>query len=193
VVFDGDPQFATGTLRGLLGTAEAPTLPDDEPGLVLGDITVGDVPGASRGDFKAGDPVGVRAELTVSPDVAPRVGAVIAVVMGAGDIPVWVMRVGPDQLPDGPGNWTLDFAVAECPPLHGAFQVAIRVDDTDGAAMGVARSEETFWVRSGQDVGLLAVPYRVDTTASGLRASGALSTGGTVEVRAETSAGRGAG
>ena len=53
--------------------------------------------------------------------------------------------------------------MAECPPLHGAFQVAIRVDDLDGAAMGVARSEDTFWVRSGQDVGLLAVPYRVDT------------------------------
>ena len=186
VVFDGDPQFATGTLRGLLGTTvspEAPSVPDDEPGLLLGDITVGDVPGAVRGDFKAGDPVGVRAELTVSPDVAPRIGAVLAVVMGAGDIPVWVMRVGPDQLPGRPGRWTLDFAVPECPPLHGAFQVAIRVDDTDGAPMGVARSEDTFWVRSGQDVGLLAVPYTVDTgTGTG---------SGTVEVR--TSAGRGAG
>ena len=199
VVFDGDPQFATGTLRGLLGTAEAPALPDDEPGLVLGAITVGDRPGAVRGEFAAGDPVGVRAELTVSPEVATRVGSVVAVVMGAGDIPVWVMRVGPDQLPAAPGRWTLDFAVPECPPLHGAFQVAIRVDDVDGAAMGVARSEDTFWVRSGQDVGLLAVPYRVDTAAAGAAggaAGGVAGTtpgvmSGTVEVR--TSAGRGAG
>jgi ABC-2 type transport system ATP-binding protein len=194
VVFDGDPQFATGTLRGLLGTAEAPTLPDDEPGLVFGAITVGDVPGAVRGEFKAGDPIGVRAELTVSPDVAPRIGAVIAVVMGAGDYPIWVMKAGPDELPtDRPGRWTLDLAVAECPPLHGAFQVAIRVDDVDGAAIGVVRSEDTFWVRSGQDVGLLNVPYDVRTAAGDVRASGTVSTGGTVQVRAETSAGRGAG
>lgn len=199
VVFDGDPQFATGTLRGLLGTAEAPTLPDDEPGLVFGAITVGSgsaggAPGVLHGDFKAGDPIGVRAELTVSPDVALRIGAVIAVVMGAGDYPIWVMEAGPDQLPtDRPGRWTLDFAVAECPPLHGAFQVAIRVDDVDGAVIGVVRSEDTFWVRSGQDAGLLNVPYDVRTAAGDIRGSGTVSTGGTVQVRAETSAGRGAG
>jgi ABC-2 type transport system ATP-binding protein len=196
VVFDGDPQFATGTLRGLLGTAEAPELPDDEPGLVLGAITVGEQPGAVRGEFAAGDPVGVRAELSVSAEVLPRVGAVVVVVMGAGDIPVWVMRAGPDRLPDRPGTWTLDFAVPECPPLHGAFQVAIRVDDVGGAAMGVARSADTFWVRSGQDAGLLAVPYRVDTTASGAGATAGTGVGtasGTVDVRTGTSAGRGAG
>jgi len=196
VVFDGDPQFATGTLRGLLGTAEAPTLPDDEPGLVFGAVTVGSgsaggPPGVLRGDLRAGDPVGVRAELTVSPDLAPRIGAVIAVVMGAGDYPIWVMRAGPDLLPtDRPGAWTVDFAVAECPPLHGAFQVAIRVDDVDGAVIGVVRSEDTFWVRSGQDAGLLNVPYEVRTAAADVRAPGGA---GTVPVRAETSAGRGAG
>jgi ABC-2 type transport system ATP-binding protein len=197
VVFDGDPQFATGTLRGLLGTAEAPTLPDDEPGLVFGAVTIGSgspggAPGAMPGHFKAGDPVGVRAELTVSPELAPRIGAVIAVVMGAGDYPIWVMQAGPDQLPtDRPGRWTLDFTVDSCPPLHGAFQVAIRVDDIDGAAIGVVRSEDTFWVRSGQDAGLLNVPYEVRTAAGDdVRVSGAVSTG---PVRAETSAGRGAG
>ncbi len=169
VVFDGDPQFATGTLRALLGTSEPTsdlaTGPDEpDPGVVFGDITVGAVPGEVRGDFAAGDPVGIRAELTVSPDMAPRIGAVLAVVMGAGDYPIWVMRAGPDQLPtDRPGPWTVDFAVAGCPPLHGAFQVAVRVDDVDGAAVGVARSKDTFWVRSGQDVGLLNVPYQVAT------------------------------
>ena len=86
--------------------------------------------------------------------------------MGAGDIPVWVMRAGPDAAADRPaGRLDAGLRGAECPPLHGAFQVAIRVDDVDGAAMGVARSEDTFWVRSGQDVGLLAVPYRVDAAA----------------------------
>ena len=74
VVFDGDPQFATGTLRGLLGTAEpAPAHAEEtSPAWSLGAITVGDRPGAVRGEFAAGDPVGVRAELTVSPAVARR-------------------------------------------------------------------------------------------------------------------------
>ena len=94
----------------------------------------------------------VKVEIRTSADLAPRVGGVIAVVMGAGDIPVWVMRAGPDVLPtDRPGTWRLEFAVAECPPLHGAFQVALQVDDIDGAVLGVTRSEHTFWVRSGQD------------------------------------------
>jgi ABC-2 type transport system ATP-binding protein len=185
VLFDGDPQFATGTLRALLGTAEPAVAPPEEPepGLVFRTITVGDVPGAVRGNFAGGDPIGIRAELAVSAEMAPRVAAVVVVVMGAGDYPIWVMRAGREQLPvDRPGSWALDFAVDECPPLHGAFQVAIRVDDMDGAIVGVERSKDTFWVRSGQDVGLLAVPYRVQTAAD--RASGA-----EVDVRA----GRGAG
>jgi hypothetical protein len=137
-----------------------------------------------RGEFAGGDPGGIRTELVVSADMAARVAAVVVVVMGAGDYPVWVMQADRDRLPtDRPGRWTLDFAVAGCPPLHGAFQVAIRVDDVDGAVIGVVRSPDTFWVRSGQDVGLLAVPYRVDTTADP----------GAVPVRARTRAGRGGG
>jgi hypothetical protein len=97
--------------------------------------------------------------------MVPRIGDVVVVVMGAGDYPVWVMRAARDQLPDRPGDWTVDFAVPECPPLHGAFQVAVRVDDADGTAIGVERSAETFWVRSGQDAGLLAVPFQVGTSA----------------------------
>jgi len=154
VVFDGDPEFATGTLRGLLGTAE--------PGLAVEGITATDSSGAAVAELTAGEPMTVKVEIRTSADLAPRVGGVVAVVMGAGDIPVWVMRAGPDVLPtDRPGTWRLEFAVAECPPLHGAFQVAVQVDDIDGAVLGVARSEHTFWVRSGQDLGLLAVPYQV--------------------------------
>ncbi len=185
VVFDGDPQFATGTLRALLGTADDTVAPveEPEPGLEFGPITVGEVPGAERGEFAGGDPIGIRVAMTVSPAMAPRVGEVVVVVMGAGDLPVWVMRAAGDQLPTGPGDWTLDFAVAECPLLHGAFQVAVRVDDVDGTAIGVERSAETFWVRSGQDAGLLAVPYQVAAAARPVPA----------RVRATTKAGRGAG
>jgi len=164
VVFDGDPQFATGTLRALLGTTTKDSVAPEETdaGLVFGDITVGARPGAAKGEFAGGDPVTVRTELTVSAALAPRVGEVVVVIMGAGDYPIWVMRAGPDDLPTGaPGAWTLDFAVDACPLLHGAFQVAVAVNDVDGNTIGVVRSKDAFWVRSGQDAGLLAVPYRV--------------------------------
>jgi len=180
VVFDGDPEFATGTLRTLLGTTVEPVMlgpvEEPEPGLVFGAVSVGDGSGAVRRTFTGGDPIAVRAELTVSPDTVPRVGAVIAVVMGVGDIPVWVMRAGRDQLPaDRPGAWTVDFAVAGCPPLHGNFQVALRVDDVEGQVMGAVRGKDTFRVRSGQDVGLLNVPYEV-SAAVGLDAGTAAGT-----------------
>ena len=180
VVFDGDPQFATGTLRGLLGTSEpGPVEPEPaEPGITLSGIAVTDAAGAPLAELAGGDPLTVRVDVTVSPLLAPRVGGIRVVVMGAGDIPVWVMRAGPDVLPSGPGTWSLGFSVPECPPLHGAFQLAVGVDEPDGAPLAVARSEETFWVRSGQDVGLLAVPYEVDVSiGSGIDAGAGRSAG----------------
>ena len=191
VVFDGDPQFATGTLRALLGTAEDTVGPveEPEPGLEFGPITIGDVPGRERGEFTGGDPVGIRVGMSVSPAMAPTVGGVVVVVMGAGDYPVWVMDAERDQLPTEPGDWTLDFAVAACPPLHGAFQVAVRVDDRNGTAIGVERSAQTFWVRSGQESGLLAVPYEVDTEVT----AAARPVPAPVQVGTGTKAGRGAG
>ena len=191
VVFDGDPQFATGTLRALLGTAEDTVGPveEPEPGLEFGPITVGDVPGRERGEFAGGDPVGIRVGMSVSPAMAPTVGGVVVVVMGAGDYPVWVMDAARDQLPTEPGDWTLDFAVAACPPLHGAFQVAVRVDDHNGTAIGVERSAQTFWVRSGQESGLLAVPYEVATEVTAAARPGPAP----VQVGTGTKAGRGAG
>jgi len=115
--------------------------------------------------------------------------AAVVVVMGAGDYPVWVMDAERDQLPTEPGDWTLDFAVAACPPLHGAFQVAVRVDDHNGTAIGVERSAQTFWVRSGQESGLLAVPYEVATEVT----AAARPVPAPVQVGTGTKAGRGAG
>jgi ABC-2 type transport system ATP-binding protein len=191
VVFDGDPQFATGTLRALLGTAEDTVAPveEPEPGLEFGPITIGDGPGQARGEFAGGDPIAIRVEMSVSPAMAPTIGGVVVVVMGAGDLPVWVMDAGRDQLPGEPGDWTLDFAVAASPPLHGAFQVAVRVDDRNGTAIGVERSADTFWVRSGKDAGLLAVPYQVDTEVTAAARPGPAP----VQVGTGTKAGRGAG
>jgi len=169
LVFDGDPEFATGTLRAMLGTARptAEAAEPAEPRLLIPRITVGDVPGEERAEFAAGDKVAVRAVLQVAPDVAGMLGAVIVVIMGAGGIPVWVMRADRDLLPATGGEWALDFTVHDCPPLYGAFVAAVRVDDTEGNHLAVAQSRDAFWVRSGQEVGLLNVPYEVSARVGG--------------------------
>jgi ABC-2 type transport system ATP-binding protein len=162
MVFDGDPEFATGTLRAMLGTATAP-LPSvpEEPQLLVPRITVGEVAGESRGEFTGGEKLAIRAVVRVLPEALDAIDSVTAVVMGAGGHPIWVMRAGREHLPDAPGEWDVDFTVPDCPPLHGAFQVAVQVADAAGTPLAVARATDTFWVRSGQQVGLLNVPYEV--------------------------------
>jgi len=191
VVFDGDPSFATGTLRALLGTAGDTVAPveEPEPGLEFGPITIGDRPGRERKELTGGDPIAIRVEMSVSPTMAPTIGGVVVVVMGAGDFPVWVMHAEREQLPTGPGDWTLDFTVAACPPMQGAFQVAVRVDHVDGRAIGVERSAKTFRARSGQDAGLLAVPYELAAEV----ATTSRRDPPPARVRTGTKAGRGAG
>ena len=169
LVFDGDPEFATGTLRAMLGTARPAAVPAEpaEPRLLFSRITVGDVPGEERAEFTAGDKVAVRAVLQVASDAAGLLGAVVVVIMGAGGHPIWVMRADRDRLPATGGEWALDFTVHDCPPLHGAFVVAVRVDDAEGNPVAVGQTRDAFWVRSGQEVGLLNVPYEVTVRVGG--------------------------
>jgi hypothetical protein len=120
---------------------------------------------------------------SVSPDEAARIGSVRAVVMAVGDIPIWSMHAGRDELPaDLVGDWTLDFT-AECPPLQGAFEVAVGVENRDGVMMSVQRSGNTVRVRSGSEAGLLSVPYTVTTATEPVPA--------TVAASAESGADRG--
>jgi ABC-2 type transport system ATP-binding protein len=167
LVFDGDPEFATGTLRAMLGTDRSPAATPEpaEPGLLVTRISVGDVPGEERSEFTAGDKVAIRAVLRVTAAALPLVDEVVAVVMGAGGHPIWVMRADRDRLPDTPGDWTLDFTVRDCPPLYGAFRVAVQAADAAANPLAVGQSEDVFWVRSGQQAGLLNVPYEVSTRA----------------------------
>jgi ABC-2 type transport system ATP-binding protein len=168
LVFDGDPEFATGTLRAMLGTERRPAGTDAaeaaaEPGVLVTRISVGDVPGEERAEFSAGDKIAVRALVRVDEAVLPLVEDVTAVVMGAGGHPIWVMRADRGQLPGTPGEWTVDFTVGDCPPLHGAFQTAVQVADAEGSPLAIGQTDSTFWVRSGQPAGLLNVPYEVAT------------------------------
>jgi ABC-2 type transport system ATP-binding protein len=186
VVYDGDPLFATGALRRLLGTSPEPLFdPVDKPGTLEVAVTIGDKPGTSRRELTAGGPVGIRVDVSASADEAARIASVRAVVVGVGDIPIWIMRADRQQLPaDLSGTWSLDFTVAECPPLQGAFEVVVGVENAAGDVMSVRRSRETVWVRSGTEPGILAVPYGV---------AGVPTPEVTVSARADTIAERGAG
>ena len=162
-VFDGDPKFATGTLRGLLGTGSSGLATDEtRPGVTIGAITVSaEAGGPARDRLVGGDPIAIRVELDVRADMVAASHTLTAVVMGAGGIPVWVMRVTPDDgLPRTPGHWTVDF-LAECPALNGAFSIAVQLSDDAQAPIAVRQSHQTFWIDSGQEAGMLNVPYEV--------------------------------
>jgi ABC-2 type transport system ATP-binding protein len=168
LVFDGHPEFATGMLRAMLGTDQPPAVAPEptEPLLLITGITVGSVPGEEQVEFAGGDKMGLRTLLRVTAEALPAIDAVLLVVMGAGGHPIWVMRADRDQLPTEPGEWTVDFTVPDCPPLGGAFRTAVQVSDADGNPLAVAQTDDSFRVRSGQDAGLLNVPYEVTARAA---------------------------
>ena len=170
VQYDGDPAFAVGTLRGLLGTDRPAPAQQPVGGVVVHRATVSqtlDGPPCDR--FSAGEPLHLRIECEVLPGHGEP-SDVAAVVMGAGDIPVFSVRTGPGAgLPAAPGRSTVQVEVT-VPPVNGAFVVGVQVD---GAASGrpvtARRFDDVFRVESGTLPGLLHVPARV-TVASGERA-----------------------
>ena len=68
VQYDGDPAFAVGTLRGLLGTDRPAAAPEPVGGVVVRSATVSRTPGGPAcSDFAAGDDLHLRVECEVLP------------------------------------------------------------------------------------------------------------------------------
>jgi ABC-2 type transport system ATP-binding protein len=168
VQYDGNPAFAVGTLRGLLGTDRpAAAAPAPAGGVVVHAATVsGEPDGPPQARFSAGEPLHLQVELEVLPG-HDRTSAVAAVVMGAGDIPVFSVRTEPGAgLPAEPGRSTVQVEV-QVPPLNGAFVVGVQVDDeASGRPVTARRFDEVFWVESGPLPGLLHVPARTTVVAA---------------------------
>lgn len=168
VVYDGDAEFASGTLRKILGT-DGPDEPDepleetpDDHGVVFDNIQVSDLPGAPASTaFLANEPISIRVETILSERWAARVCAMQVVIMGVGDIPVWLMKTPPSARPDGPGRWVVDFAIDQCPPLLGRFVVGVQLVDSDEQPLAHTRSSTAFGISGGQQAGLLNLPYTV--------------------------------
>ncbi|HSV67286.1 MAG TPA: ABC transporter ATP-binding protein [Mycobacteriales bacterium] len=164
VVYDGDPEFAVGTLRMLLGTDQpepaAGDLPADK-GITFDSIVVSSVRGGPAvSAFKAGDPLAIRVTTTVAECWTEVVRGMQVVVMGVGDIPVWLMETEPGTWPDAPGRWSVDF-ILECPPLLGRFVLGVQLIGEEGHGLAHTRTTVAFGISSGQRVGLINVPYEV--------------------------------
>ncbi|MBW3551824.1 MAG: hypothetical protein KY442_13890 [Proteobacteria bacterium] len=103
------------------------------------------------------------------PDAPAGPRDVAAVVMGAGDIPVFGLRTPASAgLPAGPGHCTADFAVPAVPPLNGAFVVGAQVEDArTGRPLAARRFDDAFWVETGRLPGLLHVPATATVTSAG--------------------------
>src|SRR5215470_3953324 len=163
VAYDGDPYFAVGALRQILGTeqpAEEPAhIPDD--GISFDQIVVSEVPGGPEASsFAAGQPMAIRVETTLSAQWARMVCGMQVVAMGVGDIPIWVMDTPPDARPTQAGRWTVTFTL-EAPPLLGKFVLGVQLVGEDDQPLAHTRTTTAFGVSGGQRGGLLRVPYQV--------------------------------
>ena len=168
VKFAGDPAFATGTLRSILGTERQPEILADEPvgGVTIGGATVSDVPGGDPRDaFFPGERLAVRVDLEVLPGQEDA-GDVYVVVMGAGDIPLAVLGGdGSAVVPPVAGHYHVDFTVPALPPVHGAYVLAVGVKHPETKdVVAAARFYETFWVRGRETGGIVEVPFTAETT-----------------------------
>jgi ABC-2 type transport system ATP-binding protein len=168
VRFAGDPLFATGTLRGILGSGrhqpKVVTDPTAARGLAFRGALVSDRPGGEpKSSFLGGEPWAVRIEIEVMQD-EPAGGEVTCVVLGAGDIPMWVMgQDGSARLPAVPGRYDVDFVVPALPPIGGGgarFALAVGVTAPETEVMFAAtRYDEPFAVHSNAAPGIIETPY----------------------------------
>jgi ABC-2 type transport system ATP-binding protein len=171
VVYDGDPEWATGTLRGLLGVESPRGGEVSGPGLEFEAIRYSSSPGGpAREVYAGGEPLTMRVTVTVDADSAARADELTLVVMGAGGIPIWVMKADRDSgLPATAGRWEVDFVLPELPPLLGRFVVAASLAESgeNGAVIAAHTFADGFNVKGGgQESGLLRVPYELAVEAA---------------------------
>ncbi|MDP9434500.1 MAG: ABC transporter ATP-binding protein [Actinomycetota bacterium] len=164
VQYDGDPAFAVGTLRKILGTDRPADAPEPVPavgGHVVHSAVPSHAPGGPRsGRFRAGEALHLRLDVEVEPGPTVHAGDVKVVFMGAGDIPVFSLRTD-TPLPPQAGRYTVDFAL-EVPRLNGAFVVGVQVDEPrTGLPITARRFDDAVWVETGALPGLLDVPAQV--------------------------------
>ncbi len=164
VVYDGEPGYAAGTLRGLLGTDRPrERAPQTTPGLIIKDARISTLPGGPRVDELLPDgPMTVAVDIAVEPesDGRARAGDIVVVGMGAGDFPIFVLgadkHIGSARVPDELGLWRVTFEVPSLPPLQCKITLAVSVlDATTGLVRAVTRFNETIAITGRHSSGIV--------------------------------------
>ena len=164
LMFDGDPYFATEELRKILGTDQPIETPDIVPdtGIAFGKVTFSSrVGGEPRAEFRGGESLVIRVPVSMTPHWVDEVHSVQVVVMGVGDLPIWVMQAAKRELPRTAGEWALDFVVPECPAARGRFVVAAQLCNANSQPIAATRTSHAFEIESGHENGILRVEYQM--------------------------------
>jgi ABC-2 type transport system ATP-binding protein len=164
VLHDGNPLEATETLRGLLGTAA------DQTGGAGANASSLRISGArlydpatavQKGEFRAGEPMGIEIDLTAGAE-PPAAASVRLAVTGPLDVPMWVMDTEPQYFEAGQTS-TIRFTVKELPPLQGIYAFAVALRDPDrGVAYDARRFGEAFRAIGADERGLIDVAWTAD-------------------------------
>jgi ABC-2 type transport system ATP-binding protein len=168
VVFDGDPYFATGELRRILGT-DVPVEIEDEStdeGISLGPITFADGGGRAESVFRAGDPMTIRVQGIIGPKWRNAIERMRAVVMGVGDVPIWEMIAKQPELPRDKSDWMVTFTVPSCPPIGGRFVLGVTLFTASDQPIAAIRSRQAFEVKDDPVGGILRVEYHVSSEST---------------------------
>ena len=193
MVYDGDPYFAAGELRKILGTDVPVEIEGEETeatdeGISLGPIVFADGNGRIESMFHAGDPMTIQVPAVISAKWRAAVGWVRAVVMGVGDIPIWEMIAKRTDLPSDESDWLLTFMVPSCPPIRGRFVLGVSLMSASDQPIAAIRSRHAFEVRAEPGAGILDVDYQVSGEPSaGAPAISAASTSGGTDTHAAAS------
>jgi ABC-2 type transport system ATP-binding protein len=162
VQYDGDPAFAVGTLRRILGTDRP--VGEPPPPVPRGAYVHAAVPSLTKGgpradEFVAGTPLHLRVDVEVIDAEDVFAGDVIVVAVGSGDYPIFAVRTPKGGgLPAVPGRYDVDFTVDAAPALNGSFILAVQVEDSDtGYPLAVARFDTILRCSSGDLPGILTV------------------------------------
>jgi ABC-2 type transport system ATP-binding protein len=168
VVFDGDPYFATGELRKILGTDVPVEIENEEPdeGVSFGQIVFADASGRSASLFRPGESMTIHVPAIISARWRAAIGRVRAVVMGVGDIPIWDMVAEPADLPSDESDWLLTFTVPNCPPIRGRFVLGVTLVTANDQPIAAIRSRQAFEVKADPGAGILQVAYHVSAQAN---------------------------
>jgi ABC-2 type transport system ATP-binding protein len=169
-LYDGAPDYATGTLRGVLGTDKPREIvPTTGPGLIIEEAIVSRFPGGPPvTEFHPGEPMSLAIDVSVSagPDGTVTAGDLILVGMGAGDIPIFVLgggkHAGTARVPDVPGRWRVTFEVAEIPAIRAGITLgASIIDPSTEATLAARRYSDTFAILGRQTAGLVDLPQAI--------------------------------